>query len=470
MSGTHGMHAMPKTADVVSELRAAVDRADLKKAATWVKFLPSSMAEGKMPSADLRNLRHTLKMAIEAGDPAMLKVLFTENRRLAAILNGEQRLRVRWDFPSDDTILGSALVSGEAKVVAAIMDRAEDLEPAVIVGMFCDAASMGDATLCARIAPMADLTDVMDQFRAMGAAISGGNLEILRALRDRGIDFDACKLAPASFSISKRTLPVLADLCRMGLDVNERHPEERMGTALYTAMNLGDYQLVRGLLAHGADPNVTVDGVYLLESAINRTVGSELEREHRQAVAAIIDAGGTMPNIVHAQSAGGGLNGMLMAAAYFGAERLLTAHKEVLAKVSCRDHPALGNLLLRQGNVPGAGGLLGMAAAADNPVSVRILVKLGLPPDGDGDAERADPPLATAVSRNCAQAAQALIACGADHRIKYGPGGTSLLQWAEKNANEEVVRTLRAAEMSGKLMDAMSEDDAPSVTSTGVVL
>lgn len=468
MSGTHGMMTLPKTAEVLSGLREAVDRADPKKAASWVKFLPSDMTGAKMPPSDMRNLRFILKNAVAAGDPAMLKVLFADNRRLAAILNGEQRLRVRWEHPGIDTLLGEALQSGETKVVDAILSRMDDLEPATVVGMFCDAASAGDASLAKRVLETVDLSDAMDQFRAMGAAISGGNLEIVRALRERGIDFDVCKVAPASFSVTDRTLPVLADLQRMGLDVNARHPDPRMCTVLYTAMNLNDYKLVPALLAHGADPNVTVDGVYLLESAINRAVGKDLERAHRAAVAAIMDAGGTMPNIVHERSAGGGLNGLLLAAAFFGAERLLTANKQVLPKVSCADHPALGNMLLSQGNVPGAGGLMGMAAAADNPVSIRILAKLGLSPDGEGDVEKADPPLATAVSRNCASAAQALIACGANHRIQYGR--MPLLEWAEKNANEEVVRALRAAEMSGKLMDAMSEGDGPSVPSAGVVL
>ena len=65
---------------------------------------------------------------------------------------------------------------------------------------------------------------------------------------------------PLSRAAAASARPVVALLLERGADPNRPEgPEAPQGTALYLASRAGDGDLVKSLLAHGADPNATID-------------------------------------------------------------------------------------------------------------------------------------------------------------------------------------------------------------------
>jgi len=103
-----------------------------------------------------------------------------------------------------------------------------------------------------------------DGFTALHLAVFAGQEETARALIEHGADVNVCstgaiaKVPPLGTAAFVRSVALARLLLDAGADVNGREAEGF--TALHAAAANGDTELVRELLARGADPTVRTEG------------------------------------------------------------------------------------------------------------------------------------------------------------------------------------------------------------------
>lgn len=144
------------------------------------------------------------------------------------------------------------------------VDRARGLLPADEELSVFDAAAFGRlerlrAILAADPSQAGALSD--DGFTPLHLAVFAGQPEAARLLIDHGADLDAlatsavARVRPLGTAAFVRSVPLAGLLLDAGADVNGRG--DGGFTALHSAAQSGDEELVRLLLARGADPSLS---------------------------------------------------------------------------------------------------------------------------------------------------------------------------------------------------------------------
>ena len=154
-----------------------------------------------------------------------------------------------------------ALYAGE-------VEKARDLLPADDELSVFDAAAFGRAArLRAILAEDPTATGALsdDGFTALHLAVFGRQEEAARILIDHGADVDAlsggeiARVPPLGTAAFVRSVPLAQVLLDAGADVNRQG--EGGSTALHSAAQNGDEELIRLLLERGADPGLaSADG------------------------------------------------------------------------------------------------------------------------------------------------------------------------------------------------------------------
>ena len=93
-------------------------------------------------------------------------------------------------------------------------------------------------------------------YKPLLLAVNFGNLEIARFLLEAGASPDCCDAQSMENAIADRRPDILLFLIEaVGIDVNQRLVEDEDRTVLMAAAHVGDIDIVKTLLEHGADVN-----------------------------------------------------------------------------------------------------------------------------------------------------------------------------------------------------------------------
>jgi ankyrin repeat protein len=151
-----------------------------------------------------------------------------------------------------------AIYNGHAELADAFLDRG-------VTPSFCEACALGNKNSVTRMldgAPSLLDSYSEDGFPAVGLAVFFHHPEIARMLIERGADVNAAarnafRVAPVHAAAAVRDAVTMQFLIDHGADVNAR---QQMGyTALHTAAQHGDEEMVDQLLAAGADCHLAGD-------------------------------------------------------------------------------------------------------------------------------------------------------------------------------------------------------------------
>jgi hypothetical protein len=316
--------------------------------------------------------------------------------------------------------------------------------------LYGQAAYAGHAELAEKLDPLVEWTPEVGN-QLMRSALGGGSMAIIQSLWGKGVRFDGGERCSA-FHVGVKALPILPKLQAMGLNLNTVGPslttKEREVTPLHEAISLGNFKLASGLLAAGADPNFasknnsSVLAFMLSLRPLQIVGGTDMVRD-------LLDAGAEFK----LQDGCNGLGDLLKVAVYFGAVKVLERGQDQLAGLSCATGlPVVGSIFSSYRGVDRMG-VMHLAAAGDSAKSVKFLCDLGLDVDGPPGSCST---LEVAARCGATSALAVLLERGANRDIEVD--GKPLLKWADKAGLTEVVRLLRAADMSDHLMDAMAGD------------
>ena len=452
-SQAHGMMTMPNLAEVFQSLNREINAGNVSKVASWLKFIPQKGA--KLGVSELSPLYASMVGAIKVGDPAMLAVLFSGNKRLGLLL--------RQNIAHAHQLLAAAHENGRTGVLDAFLAVTQDSEQEFRASLYAQAAYAGCAALTKRLDGLVEWTPEAGD-AAMRAAIGGGSLEIIQSLWDKGVRFDGSARCSA-FHVGVKTLPILPKLQAMGLDLNVKSVSMSSPalevSVLHEAISLGNFELASGLLSAGANPNLATNNTSSALASLLRMYPKKVDGV-AEMVREMLDAGAEFK----LQDGCSGFSDLLKVAAYFGAMKVMERGKEDLAGLVCDTGlPVVGSIFssYRAANRMGA---MHLAAAGDSAKSVVFLCDLGLDVDGPPGSCST---LEVAARCGATSALAVLLERGANRDIEVD--GKSLLKWADKAGLTEVVRLLRAADMSDHLMDAMAGDvdSKPSVSDLGLL-